>query len=142
MLCFWVCNRGAQTGLSHPWPPCAPSDGRPEQGGKGLCTYDSCVGVGNTECNAGFHPCKLSGSFPDRTSTQTSEVRMWRGSVFCKERSGVTRHHRIWQLRGLNLDFLSCPALSLTPACMHTCRVMIIINTCIIYITSYMITAY
>lgn len=56
---------GAQTGLSQPWPPCARrvSDGEPEQGGKGLCTYYSCVGVGNTECNTGFHSCKLSGFF-------------------------------------------------------------------------------
>lgn len=89
-----------------------------------------------------FTPTSFLEFFPDCTSTQTSEVGTQHGSIFCKERSDVTCHHRIWQLRDLNLDFLSCPVLSPTPACMHTCRVMIIINTRIIYITSYMITAY
>lgn len=67
---------------------------------------------------------------------------MQHGSILCKEKPDVTCHHRIWQLRDLNLAFLSRPALSLTPARMHTCRVMIIINNRIIHITSYMITAY
>lgn len=110
MLCFGVCKRR----LRQVFPP-ASLHGL-HLGGKGLCVYGSCDGVGNTEYKAGFHPGKLSGSSPDCASTQTSEVGMQHSSVLCKERSDVTRHHRIRQLRDLNLDFLSCPGLLLTPA--------------------------